>query len=210
MASSFEAETHVKTSHALLATLAVAAISSTAQAQETSQWIWRSGVHSVQPKSDNHDIVNVDASTMLTFNGTYLFAPNWGVEVLAALPFDHDINLNGGGKVAETKQLPPTLSVQYHFNPSGIVRPYVGAGLNYTLFFSEDTAGALSGSKLELDPSIGPAAQVGLDVSIGSTWFVNIDARWMDIDTDVKLDGESLGTVEVDPYAYGISIGRRF
>jgi outer membrane protein len=130
--------------------------------------------------------------------------------VLAALPFEHDINLNGGGKVADTEHLPPTLSLQYHFNPAGAVRPYVGAGVNYTLFFNETTTGALSGAKLELDPSFGPAAQAGLDVSIGSLWFVNIDARWMDIDTDAKLNGADLGTVELDPYAYGISIGRRF
>lgn len=68
----------------------------------------------------------------MTFNGTYLFAAHWGVELLAALPFEHNINLNGGGAVAETKHLPPTLSLQYHFNPDDSWRPYMGAGLNYT------------------------------------------------------------------------------
>jgi outer membrane protein len=180
------------------------------QAQEAGDWIWRVGIHNVRPKSDNHDLVNVDAGASLTFNATYMLAPRWGVAVLAALPFEHDINLNSGGKVAKTKHLPPTVSLQYHFNPNGAWRPYVGAGVNYTLFFDEKTRGALAGTKLELDPSWGLAAQAGLDVQLGSAWFANVDARWLDIDTDAKVNGARIGTVEIDPLAFGLSIGRRF
>jgi outer membrane protein len=203
-------ETQVKASHVLFVTLALGATSLAAQAEESDRWIWRAGVHNVAPKSNNHAIVNVDDGAMFTFSGTYLFTPNWGLEVLAGLPFKHDINLNGGGKVAETKHLPPTISVQYHFNPGGTVRPYVGAGVNYTLFFDEKTTGALAGSKLDLDPSFGVAAQAGLDVAIGSDWFINVEARWIDIDTDAKLNGADIGTVKLDPWVYGVSIGRRF
>jgi outer membrane protein len=199
----------MKLAAAIVSVLGLAAIPAV-QAQDTGDWIWRVGVHNVRPKSDNHDVVNVDTGASLTFNATYLFAPNWGVEVLAAMPFAHDINLNGGGKVAETKHLPPTLSLQYHFNPNGTWRPYAGAGLNYTVFFDEKTVGALAGSKLELDPSWGMAAQLGLDVELGSDWFANVDARWFDIDSDAKLNGTDLGTVEIDPYAFGLAIGRRF
>lgn len=200
----------MKLAAAILTVLGAATVLPSAHAQDAGDWIWRMGIHNVRPKSDNHGIVNVAAGSSLTFNGTYLFAPNWGVELLAALPFEHDIELNAGGKVAETKHLPPTLSLQYHFNPNGTWRPYVGAGLNYTLFFDEKTTGALSGTKLELDPSWGMAAQLGLDLRLGGEWFANVDARWIDIDTDAKLNGASLGTVEVDPYTFGLSIGRRF
>jgi len=199
----------MKLAAAIVSVLGIAVMPAV-QAQDAGDWIWRVGVHNVRPKSDNHDVVNVDAGASLTFNATYFLAPNSGVELLAAMPFAHDINLNGGGKVAETKHLPPTLSLQYHFNPDGAWRPYVGAGLNYTLFFDEKTVGALQGSDLELDPSWGLAAQAGLDVDLGSDWFVNADARWFDIDTDAKLNGTDLGTVEIDPYAFGLSIGRRF
>ena len=199
----------MKLAAAIVSVLGMAAIPAV-QAQDAGDWIWRVGVHNVRPKSDNHDVVNVDTGASLTFNGTYLFAPNWGVELLAAMPFAHDINLNGGGKVAETKHLPPTLSLQYHFNPNGAWRPYAGVGLNYTLFFDEKTVGALAGNELELDPSWGVAAQLGLDVNLGSDWFVNADVRWFDIDSDAKLNGADLGTVEIDPYAFGLAIGRRF
>jgi outer membrane protein len=199
----------MKLAAAIVSVLGVVAVPAV-QAQDAGDWIWRVGVHNVRPKSDNHDVVNVDTGASLTFNGTYIFAPHWGVELLAAMPFAHDINLNGGGKVAETKHLPPTLSLQYHFNPNGSWRPYVGAGLNYTLFFNEKTVGALAGNELELDPSWGLATQLGLDVELGSDWFANVDARWFDIDSDATLNGTRLGTVEIDPYAFGLTIGRRF
>jgi outer membrane protein len=173
-------------------------------------WIFRVGAHNVNPKSDNHAVVNVDDGTSLTFNLTYMVNDNVGVELLAAAPFKHDINLNGGGRVAETKHLPPTLSLQYHFMPQARFRPYVGAGLNYTLFFSEDTTGALAGTRLELDPSFGIAAQLGADIQLNDSWFLNFDVRWFDIDADAKLDGADLGTVAIDPFAVGISVGRKF
>jgi len=176
-----------------------------------SEWLVRVGAHSVNPKSDNHSVVNVDDGQMLTFDVTYLYTDNWGVEVLAALPFSHDIRLNANdAKVGDTKHLPPTVSLQYHFAPGAKFRPYVGVGVNYTLFFSEDTQGALAGSKLELDPSFGLAAQLGADIALNDDWFVNLDLRWVDIDTDATLDGASLGSVEIDPVVFGLSIGRRF
>ena len=181
-----------------------------AAAQDAGEWILRSGFHSIEPKSHNHAFVGVEDAIGLTFSATYMVAPNCGVELLAALPFLHGISLNGTGDVGETDLLPPTLSAQYHFNPNGRVRPYIGAGLNYTMFSGERTWGALQGAKLELDPSFGPVAQFGLDVDVIPGWFINVDARWFDIDTGAKLNGADLGTIEIDPYAFGLSIGHRF
>jgi outer membrane protein len=62
---------------------------------------------------------------------------------------------------------------------------------------------------LNLADSWGPALQAGLDFDLGRRWFVNIDARWFDIDSAARLDGATLGTVEIDPYAVGMTIGRR-
>jgi outer membrane protein len=199
-----------KSAGAALVTILAMTLSGTAAADENSNWILRVGAHHVSPKSDNHPVVNVDAAQMLTFNLTRKLNERWAVELLAALPFKHDVNLNGGNKVADVKHLPPTLSMQYHFAPNAHVRPYVGAGLNATIFFSEHTSGALAGTELKLDTSFGPAAQLGVDIDLGNTWFLNLDARWMDIDTKATLDGASLGTVQIDPFALGISAGRRF
>jgi len=182
-----------------------------AGAANAADWIVRVGGHYVDPKSDNHEVVSVDSGQSLTFTATYMFRPNWGVELLAAWPFCHDITLNAdGSRVAETKHLPPTLSLQYHFLPDGRIRPYVGAGLNATIFFDEKTTGALAGTDLSLDDSFGAAAQLGVDFALSGDWMLNIDARWIDIDTDARLDGAGIGSVAIDPYAFGLSIGRKF
>jgi len=97
-------------------------------AYEGGDLILRGGFHNINPQSDNNPVVEVDSATMFTFNGTYMIDPHWGVELLAALPFEHDINLNGGPKVGSAKHLPPTLSLQYHFIPEGKIQPYVGLG----------------------------------------------------------------------------------
>ena len=194
----------------LLLTFVVVALAAMPGYADQGDWLVRVGAHSINPKSDNHSVVEVESATMATFNFTYFFRDAWAVEVLAALPFEHDIELVGGGRVASTKHLPPTVSVQYHFRANDRVKPYVGVGVNVTEFFEEDTTGALAGSDLELDRSIGLAAQVGVDIDLNEAWFVNVDARYFDIDTDADLNGASLGTVEIDPWAIGLSVGIRF
>lgn len=200
----------MKKMNATVATAVALALASLAQAAEPASWVLRVGAHDVDPKTKNSDLVSVDSARTLTFNLTRMFDEHWGIEVLAALPFQHDIRLNTGGKVADVKQLPPTVSVQYHFAPNAKFRPYLGAGLNATLFFSEHTTGALAGHDLSLGTSFGAAAQAGMDYDITDTWFLNADVRWMDIDTKAKLDGARLGDVAIDPLAFGISVGRRF
>lgn len=177
-------------------------------------WLVRAGIGVVDPDSDNLDLgeggmVEVDNGTSLTIEGSYFFADNWAAELLAAYPFNHDINL-GGSKVGDTDHLPPTVSVQYHFIPDGKFRPYVGIGLNYTTFFNTGTEGALAGTDLELDDSWGLALQAGIDVPIGDRWFANAVIRYIDIESDATLDGAPLGTVKIDPMVYQLQAGYRF
>lgn len=204
---------------ATVAALVGACLAGTAaQAYETGDWVVRAGAWGVFPKSNNLSEVNglpgigldVDDAYSLGFNITYMINPNIGVELLGAFPFKHDIKATGLGKVAETKQLPPTVTVQYHFLPNSNVRPYAGVGLNYTTFFSEKTKGALSGTDLNLDDSWGFAGQLGIDVDVAPNWFVNADVRYIDIDTKAKLNGAGLGTVKIDPVVFGINIGTHF
>ena len=195
----------------LLAVAAGMAFAPLAGAHEQGDKLLRVGIGTVDPKSSNGDIASVDSGTTLVFNGTYMFSPNLGLEVLAALPFSHDIKLaEGGTKVGETKHLPPTVSLQYHFDTAGAFDPYVGAGLNYTVFFDEKTTGPLEGSDLDLDASFGLAAQLGFDYSFSDTMYLNFDARWINIETDAELDGAALETVEIDPLVYSLTLGWRF
>jgi len=202
---------HGKTALLLLVpTILGLATPNAAMAHEQGDWLFRVGASYIDPKSDNSDIVEVDGAAGVTFNISYMLTPNWAIELLAALPYKHDINLLSGEEVADTKHLPPTLSLQYHFLPGATVQPYVGVGVNYTNFFSEDTSGALAGSELNLDDSWGWAADVGVDFPLNDNWFLNLDVRYIDIETKARLDGASIGTVEIDPLVYGAHIGFRF
>lgn len=197
----------------LAAALALAA--SPAMAQSKGDWTVAAGVHQVAPKSNNGTLagglkVDVDSDIKPTITGEYFIADNLGIEILAALPFKHDINIDGLGRVGSTKHLPPVVSLQYHFNSKGKVSPFLGAGINYTTFFSEKTGGALAGSKLKMEDSWGLAAHAGLDFAINDKGSLRVDVRWMDIDSKVKLNGEKIGTVNIDPLAYGVSYVFKF
>lgn len=203
------------TKNALVVALAGGLLASAAQAYEAGNWIGRAGVWGIFPKSDNLNTplgtIDVDNGYSLGLNLTYMATPNLGVEVIGALPFKHDINLSGAGKVASTYQLPPTVFLQYHFTPQNTVRPYVGVGLNYTFFWGEKTTGALSGTKLNLDPSWGLAGELGVDIDIAPNWFMNAVVSYMDIDTKAKSNAlGTLGTVNIDPWVVGFNIGTRF
>lgn len=204
------------------------ALAGPAFAHEAGQWIFRAGVGTVMPKDDNLGLpdlgatVQVDDGTSLTLTGTYMFTENWAFDILAAWPFTHDVDLalSGGGSLpfGEVEHLPPTFSVQYHFLPDATFQPFVGLGVNYTTFLSEDLdpgiTDALGITDFSLDDSFGVAAQVGADWVLNEKWLVNFDVRWINIesDIDVTIGGSpvGLGTVKIDPWVFAINLGYRF
>lgn len=179
--------------------------------------------------------VQVDDGTSLTLSFTYMITDNWAFDILAAWPFKHDVDIDatitdniGGGSESgsvpfgEVEHLPPTFTMQYHFSPDADFQPFVGLGLNYTTFLSEDldslwpTVGIVDFS---LDDSFGVAAQIGADWMLSDQWLLNFDVRWISIESDLKgtLDDgfnpaatAKLGTVKIDPWVFAINIGYRF
>lgn len=204
--------------------IASAMIAPAAFAQSAGTWTVGIGAHNVAPDGNNGTIAagtleaDVGDSVRPTVTLEYFIRDNLGIEVLAAWPFQHDISIKptdptivnpAFSQVGTTKHLPPTVSLQYHFG-QGRARPFVGGGVNYTYFFSEDTEGALAGSDLELKNSWGLAAHVGLDFDVTETSAIRVDARWIDIDTKVRLNGADLGTVHIDPIVYGAAYVMQF
>jgi outer membrane protein len=205
--------------HRLIGGVLAAALACAAQpvlAQEARSYTIGIGAHQVQPKSNNGSLLGGAAQLEIgdnvqpTITFEYFVRENLGIEVLAATPFKHDIEIKGLGKVATTKHLPPTFSLQYHWNSDGAVSPFVGVGVNYTTFMSEKTTGPLRGSKLKLEDSVGVAAHVGVDFSVGERGAIRVDARWIDINSDVKLNGEKIGKAEIDPLVYGLAYVIKF
>lgn len=166
------------------------------------------------------DEVSVTSTFAPEVDFTYFVADNIGLELILATT-KHDINGKGGlkpiGELADTWVLPPTLTLQYHFTPKAKVRPYVGVGINYTHFYSEDTSddldNAIGDTKIRLDDSFGYAVQAGVDFDIGKNLFLNVDLKYIDMDTEAKLTTGNLVNrvnVSLDPIVAGIGIGMRF
>lgn len=199
----------------LCAALALGSLATPALAQSAGDWTVGIGAHQVNPKSRNGSLaggtldVSVGSDVKPTITAEYFINDNVGIEVLASWQFEHDISIDGLGKVGSTKHLPPTVSLQYHFG-KGNIRPFVGAGVNFTLFSDEQATGVLAGSDVQLDDSWGVAAHAGVDFKVGERGAIRLDARWIDIDTDVKLDGADIGTVNIDPLVYGVAYLYRF
>lgn len=179
----------------------------------------RVGAAHVAPNDDSSDLdgaeVSVDGSTSLGISLSYMLGERLGIGVLGAWPFEHDIKgagtLDGAGTVAKTKHLPPTVTLQYHFAPEASVRPFVGAGINYTKFFSEKTEGALDGVDINLDDSWGWALEAGVDVDIASDWFLSGQIFYIAIDTTAELAGGAASIdVDINPWVFMASVGRTF
>ncbi len=195
-----------------LAALSLALAAPLAMAQDSGNWIVRGRALNLQ--SANKDTtglkLSVNDKTFPEVDVAYFYTPNFAVELVLTYPQKHDIR-SDGTKIGTLKHLPPTLLAQWHF-PMGGFRPYVGAGLNLTLFsdvkFDPAVAAALSPSIKKR--STGAAFQVGVDVPVGSGWLVNLDLKKVQIQTDVFAGTVKAGTFKVDPTLVSLGVGKRF
>jgi outer membrane protein len=231
------------TACALLTTALASGSAGLCMAHEQGDWVVKAGAGSVRPNDDSTQIdtsalgkldseVSVNNDTSFVFTVGYMITDNWAVSLLAATPFEHDIEGNGGildgVGIGSTKHLPPTLTLQYYFLPGSNVRPYAGIGVNFTKFFDEDEDGDISKvnpdwefSGLDLDDSWGFAAEVGVDWTFHKRWFATAALWYIDLDTEADLEIRSKSTgekvsdvrvnsVEVDPFVYMFSVGTTF
>ena len=174
--------------------------------------------------------VGVNNNTQLGLTFDYKFNNNWTVELIAATPFSHDIEVEGsvidGLDVGSTKHLPPTLLAQYHFDlGNSNFDPFVGVGLNYTKFFDSSASGTLKSTlqalkvttasddvDLKLDDSFGLALQAGVNYQINSNWGAHFMVSKMDIDTtgEVKVNGTTIQSVDVQIDPLVVMVGVRW
>ncbi|MGC6406173.1 OmpW family outer membrane protein [Bisgaard Taxon 45] len=192
-----------------------ALVAGSAVAHQAGSVIVRGGPILVVPNaSTNHDVFkfDVNSNAQLGLTATYMATDNLGVELLAATPFSHEITL-GNTLVGKTKHLPPSLYAQYYFlDKDAKARPYVGAGVNYTTFFSEKER--LSGvTDLKLKDSWGPAFNAGVDIQVAENLFLNTAVWYAKIKSKAtfKLNGEEHKVnVKLDPTVFFVGLGYRF
>ena len=137
----------------------------------------------------------------------YAFTDTLSAEVVLTIPQSQDVNLAGVGKLGTFKHLPPTFLLQYRANPGGTIRPYIGAGVNFTLIFANNLK--VAGIPLYLDHySLGIAGQAGIDFKFDNRWTFNLDLKKAVIRSDVSTAAASLTTARLDPWLY--SLGLRY
>lgn len=175
-------------------------------------WLVRLRAISIEPAARTNETlsalnVGVNNAIVPELDFTYMIRDYLGVELILATS-RHQVT-SSLGNLGGVGVLPPTLLLQYHFNHQGRIRPYVGAGLNYTLFYNNGLSAG--GQSISIDNhSFGPAVQAGVDVQITKKLYVNADIKKIWMKTGASLGGASLGTLHIDPLVVGVGIGMKF
>ena len=213
-----------------------------AHAHDAGDIIVRAGAITVNPEADSSSVkvdqgplagadlggkATMSSDTQLGLNFAYMLDSHWGIELLAASPFEHDVKLKGtalgaaNGKLGSLKHLPPTLSVVYYpLDAKSVFQPYVGAGINYTWIYDEhvgSSASAAGFDNFKAKNSWGMAFQIGADYMLTDNILINAQARYIDIDTRATVENNAVapGTrakvnVDVDPFVYMVGVGYKF
>ena len=178
---------------------------------------WQIRVRAISVTPDESSTVsiggqaNVDSAIVPELDITYFFNENFSAELILATT-QHDVTATGTAlgdvDLGDVWVLPPTITFQYHLNPGGDVRPYLGAGINYTIFYGDDPVDV---GAIKYEDGFGFAAQAGVDVQMNDTWFFNADVKKLWLNTDVIIgNGAATADVDLDPWVFGIGFGRRF
>ncbi len=171
--------------------------------------------------------VNISSTFVPELDFTYFFTENWSAELILATT-KHDVNTKASNLSAiglpasidvdlgNVWLLPPTLTAQYHFTTEGF-RPYLGAGINYTFFYNVDAGNTVK--DVNYDNSFGIAFQGGFDYDLNDKWFLNFDAKYILLSTDVTVNASNLvdegplsipANVDINPFIIGFGVGMRF
>lgn len=214
-----------KLAPACIAALLAAMAALPAAAQET-QGNWLVRARAVYLKPANHsapvadlsipaDAITINSKTIPELDITYFFTPNIAAELVLTVPQKQTVTvqqsaLGGPVDIGTFKHLPPSLILQYHFMPTAKIRPYVGAGLNYTRLSSVNLQVPTVGRLQLQNESFGFAMGAGVDIEVAKNTYLNLDVKKLRIRSAVNMNGVQLSTVKVDPWLFGVGVGYRF
>lgn len=211
--------------HLTLALLGALAIAPTAFAQdafstETStgkRFAVVGGVALAEPTENtwigDSQRLELDGSNAATLSASWYINDNIAIEAWgAASKFGHRVNA-ANGKAGSVDSQPYAISGQYHFRDAdALVRPFVGLGYYEQNFDDESvtSSGALAGQRLGVETAKGAMATAGVDVKLSPTWFARADLRYLNGDSDLYLDGQTVGEAKLNPVVVGVGLGARF
>lgn len=207
----------------LMATLGLLATSffasEVANAQQAGDLLVRGRMLYVTPDASATTTIggtaDIDSKVVPEVDFTYFIADNIGLELIAATTKHNATAVGtdvGDVPLGSAWLLPPTLSLQYHMPTTDGFKPYVGAGVNYTFFYSEKAAGTpVNGFNLK--DSFGFSLQAGMDIDISDDLFLNIDAKKLFLSTDATIPtdlGLVTADVKINPWILGVGVGTKF
>lgn len=151
---------------------------------------------------------------------TYFLNRNLSVELFCCFS-KHSVDLKTtvapalAGKVADSWIFPPALTLQYHFDGLGPLKPYIGAGAQWIHFFKSSTGdNPLAANSVDFRDAFGVVLQAGIDYQLGGGWYLNADVKKSFLDTKVtwKFNGANdiVAKADLDPWIISAGIGYRF
>ncbi len=192
---------------------------------EEAQSPWQIRVRGLYVMPENGGSVNGVAFSDLTYSDavvpeldiTYYFTKNIAAELILGVT-PHDVNgagsILGLGQIGKVWLLPPTLTLQYHFTDFGAFKPYIGAGVNYTVFFNQSVSNPLVVQELDVHDSWGLALQAGFDFMIDKHWGINFDVKKIFLQPDVTVtlvpNVRLTGGADLNPWIFGTGVTYRF
>jgi len=186
-----------------------------AMAADKSPWLIRGRLIDVVPQESSTVSIGGEVTAgdyvIPELDISYFWTDHVATELILATS-KHNIAANatslGNLDLGHVWALPPTFLLQYHFAPEGWVRPYVGAGVNYTIFYNE-TSGDVS--SIDYSNSFGFAFQGGVDFGINDNWAFNMDVKKIYLQSDVSINGGAVtADVDLNPWVFGAGFAYRF
>lgn len=154
--------------------------------------------------------VKIDNDTIPSLGISYFVTDKVAVELILGTS-KHTVSATTAPTdtpVHDTWVLPPVLSVQYHPLPAARFSPYVGAGINYMIFYSGKDR---NGFKVDLDNGFGYSLQAGADIALQGPWSLNVDVKKVFFDTTATINNGALHSdVTIDPMVVSVGVGRKF
>lgn len=196
-----------------LALAAACALTPPAHAQDSGNLLLRARVtHLDSVNGDSTGLkLSVNNKTYGSLDASWFIGPNVAGELSVSAAQRHTLYANNS-PIGSLRQTPVTLSLQYHFTGLTGWRPYAGLGIHYARLSSvtfDPVVVTTLGPDVDRS-STGMAAQIGADVALGGGWLMNVDARKVQMRTDVSSFGSKVGTFKIDPVLLSVGLGYRF
>ncbi len=152
-----------------------------------------------------------------SFAVEYYVNNNISIETIAGVA-RHDVEglgaLAGVELVDDLRLVPATVTAKAHLDVAPGIKPYVGAGLAYFMYFAEDEGSGIAQlgvNDADLSNEFGFALQAGVDFALGDSGYgLTIDAKRYFITTDAsfRVDGTEIIRTEhnLDPWTLSAGV----